>query len=69
MNESAYFVWCPELGRPTRRHDSLDSAQSEARRLCQMQENHGREFFVLRAVESIQYRTDPFLCRNYSKKG
>lgn len=68
MTESLYFVWCPSLGPPTHRHDSAEKARVEARRLCQLPENHGREFFVLRAVESVQYRTDPFVCRSYSKK-
>jgi len=68
MNESVYYVWCASQ-TPTKRHKDLESARNEARRLCQMPENHAREFFVLRAVESVQYRTDPFVCRTFSKRG
>ena len=65
MTESLYIVWCPTGDNPLKRHANVDDARKEARRLCE--QNHGREFFVMRAVESVQYRTDPYVCRNYSK--
>ena len=65
--ESRYYVWCPTAGPFTCTHPSIDEARAEARRLCQLPGNHGREFFVLRAVESVQYRTDPFVWKNYCK--
>lgn len=67
MNEVIYLVWNPGGTNPTCRHNTIESARNEARRLCQL--HHGQEFFVLRAIESVQYRTDPFVCKNYSKSG
>lgn len=69
MAESLYIVWSPSTGQPTKFHSSLEPARDEARRLCQMIENQGREYYVLRACESVKYRTDPFECKVYSKKG
>lgn len=69
MNEqSMYLVWCPQGNSPTKRHPDVDSARAEARRLCQLDENIGKTFFVLRAVESVQYRTDPFVCKSYARR-
>ena len=65
-NPVIYLVWNPSGDNPKMRHDSIESARAEARRLCQI--HRGQEFFVLRAVESVQYRTDPFVCKNYGKK-
>jgi len=66
VNESVYIVWCPTSDKnPCKRHSNVDDARSEARRLCEVEK--GREFFVMRAVESVQYRTDPYVCKNYSK--
>ena len=67
MNDVIYLVWNPTGGNPIKRHDSVEAAREEARRLCQL--HHGQEFFVLRAIESVQYRTDPFICKNFSKSG
>jgi len=69
MNESRYFVYCSTKGLPTKWHENLGLARDEARRLCQLPENRGHEFYVLRAVESVTYRDDPFYCKTYSKKG
>lgn len=65
-NESIYLVWNPCGENPTKRHGSLESAREEARRLCQF--NQGAEFYVLRAIESIEYRTDPFIRKTYCGK-
>jgi hypothetical protein len=62
-----YVVWAPTNGPAFRRHDTMEAARDEARRLCQL--NHGSEFFVMRACESVQYRTDPFVTKTFSKKG
>lgn len=67
MNESRYYVWCPSLGPFNQTHPTIDEARAEARRLCQLPPNHGKEFFVLRVIESVQYRTDPFVCRNFCR--
>lgn len=67
MNESLYLIWCPLTGIEPRRYNNIDSARAEARRLCQLPENSSGEYYVLRAVESVQYRTDPFVCRVYCK--
>jgi hypothetical protein len=66
MVESRYYVWSPGSGEPTKFHPTIEDARMEARRLCQL--NAGMEFFVLRAIESVKYRTDPFVCRNYSRR-
>jgi len=67
MSESIYFVWCPAAGAPTKKHGDILDAQAEALRLCKLPENHGREFFVLRAIESVRYATDPIVRRKYCK--
>ena len=65
--ESAYFVFCPTREIPHKKYESVCEAREVARMLCQMPENHHAEIYVVRAVESVQYRTDPFVCKNYSK--
>lgn len=69
MNHPMYVVWCPSASNATIRQDSAAEARTEARRLCAMPDNHGREFVVMRAVESVQYRTDPFICKTFCKSG
>ena len=69
IDKSLYFVWSPNSGEPSKKHDTHEAAKLEARRLCEIPENHGKEFFVLRAIESVQYRTDPYFVRNYSRNG
>jgi len=65
--EAIYIVWCPTGDTPPIiRHQSVDEARRAARDMCQ---NHPhKEFFVMRAVESVQYRTDPFVCKSYCKR-
>lgn len=63
--ESIYVVWNPAGNAPTVRHPSVEQAREEARRLALA--NPHAEFFVLRAVESVQYRTDPFVCKTYCR--
>lgn len=67
MTEALYVVWNPQAGNPKHKHATVELAREEARRLCQL--NHGQEFFVMRAIESVQYRTDPFVHKNFSKSG
>ena len=64
--KSLYLVWNPAGNNPQKRYWNVDEARKEARRLAE--ENQGAEFFVLRAVESVKYRTDPFECRSYCKR-
>ena len=66
-NESMYVVWSPAMGPPKVRHPSQEQALAEARRLCEL--NQGHEYFVLRAVQSVTYRTDPYVTKCYSRKG
>lgn len=61
-----YLVWNPNGTNPKCRHDSVESARAEAKRLSEA--NPNQEFFVLRAVESVEYRTNPFICKNYYAK-
>ena len=63
--KSLYLVWSPTQGPPSVQHENVQSAREEARRLCQL--NIGHKFYVLRAVESVQYRTDPFVCETFCK--
>ena len=64
--KSIYLVWNPDGDKPKKKHNSVDEARKEARRLAE--ENHGAEFYVLRAVEAVRYRTGPFECRNFCKR-
>lgn len=64
--ESRYFVFRLGGASPTKMHETLESARQESRRLCEL--NKGATFYVMRAIESVQYRTDPYQVTNYSKK-
>jgi hypothetical protein len=47
-----WIVWCENGGTPTVPHQSLESAQNEAKRLAKM--NQGRRFWVLQALGYMQ---------------
>lgn len=67
LAKSLYLVWNPSgNSNPRKRHASVDSATQEAKRLAQ--ENPDQEFFVLRAITSIKYSSDPFIYKQYSKE-
>lgn len=51
---------------PQKRHESIESAQAEARRLAKLKP--GTEFFVLRAMESVRYSENPYTVTKYAKK-
>ena len=65
-DKSIYLVWNPGGENPKERHETVDDARKEARRLAEA--NKGLEFFVLRAVESFEYRDDPWRCRQFCKR-
>ena len=64
--EGFYLVWTPGGGIPIKRHYTCQEAREEARRLAQ--NNPCIEFFVLRAVEGITYREDPWRTRSFCKR-
>lgn len=47
-HEIFYLVWNPQAGTPTYRHETEDSAISEAKRLAA--KNPGQEFFVMASI-------------------
>jgi len=63
-NLSPFFlVWNPNNQSPPRhRHDTLEDATAEARRLAEL--NAGQEFIVLAAVRSAK-RSDPVTITNF----
>ena len=63
--KSFYLVWNPAKCSPVMRHDTLDDARVEAKHLASLEQ--GYEFFVLRAVEGITYRNDPWRMRTFCK--
>lgn len=63
--ESMYVVWNQQGRSPMVVHPTLEEARAEARRLACS--NRGAQFFVLRAVESVKYREDPYECKVYCK--
>jgi hypothetical protein len=65
MIESFYVVWNPMDHNPIKRHDSLESAREEAKRLAQA--NPGIEFITLRAIQGITYSADPWRIRQFCK--
>ena len=69
MTESRYYVWSPSDGSPTKNHPTVAQARAESHRLCCLPENYGKEFLVLRAIESVTYRTDPLVRKTFSKQG
>ncbi len=50
--DSFYVVWQPETGAPTFRHDYIETATREAKRLSA--QHPGKKFFVMRAM-SVSY--------------
>jgi hypothetical protein len=67
MNDkSFYVVWNPGDRCPLVRHTDLDAARTEAKRLATL--NPGVEFFILRAVEGVEYREDPWRRRSFCAK-
>lgn len=50
MNDSGFYVWCPDGQRPTVCHNALHKAVAEAERLAR--NNPGKQFIVLRALGS-----------------
>jgi hypothetical protein len=63
VDNAFYLVWKGGGDTPTRRHDTIEEARMEQRRLAM--ENPGMEFFVLRAISGVIYRDDPWRCRNF----
>lgn len=64
--KSYYVVWRISGEAPTKRHESIESAREEAKRLAVLHQES--EFVVLRAVESIKYRSSPFQITSYCKR-
>lgn len=68
MSGSIYIVWCPTSDAPpVKRHATVEEARAESRRLAEQFQQ--REFFVCRVIESVQFRTDPFVMTNFCKSG
>lgn len=51
QTEKFWMVWSPQGSRPTRRHYTRESADTEASRLANA--NPGTEFFTLKAVQGV----------------
>jgi len=67
MVENAfYMVWRNGGNCPTRRHELIESAREEAKRLAK--DNPCQEFFVTRAIEGVIYNENPYRCRNFRKQ-
>lgn len=64
--EAFYMVWRAGGDSPTRRHDTIESAREESRRLAK--ENPCMEFFILRAIEGVIYTENPYRIRNFKKQ-
>ena len=64
--KSFYLVWNPGREMPKKRHKTLEDARAEAKRLAENEPCI--EFFVLRAVEGIAYREDPWRIRSFCKR-
>lgn len=67
MEKSEYYVWNKGRGEPRVSHPTIDLARAEARRLAM--DNPDTEFFVVRVVEGITYKTVPFSIRTFAKRG
>lgn len=69
MNEETmYIIWSPTSNlNPKAKHPSIEEAITEAKRLAAKYPL--QEFIVMRAISSWQYRTDPFISKNYCAKG
>lgn len=51
QSEKFWMVWSPQGSRPTRKHYTRESADTEASRLANA--NPGMEFFTLKAVQGV----------------
>lgn len=47
-----WIVWCPEEGRPQKKHNSINKARTEAKRLAK--QHPGKSFIVMVADSSFQ---------------
>lgn len=52
MKPKFWMIWSPTGAKPTKRHESLTSARTEAERLARA--NNGRAFIVLESVGEVQ---------------
>jgi len=65
IEKSFYLVWRSGGLSPTHRHENVDLARAEAKRLAQVEP--GIEYFVLRAVEGHFYSEYPWRTRSFCK--
>jgi hypothetical protein len=49
-----WMVWCPQKGKPNKKHECLSEAKDEAKSLAKA--NPGYEFFVLNSIGSWMIR-------------
>uniref|UniRef100_A0A6M3XYF4 Uncharacterized protein n=1 Tax=viral metagenome TaxID=1070528 RepID=A0A6M3XYF4_9ZZZZ len=66
MEKAFYMVWRAESGDPVKKHETIELAREEARRLARL--HPCIEFFVLRAVEGWSYRENPWRSRSFCKE-
>jgi hypothetical protein len=64
--DAFYMVWRNGGSCPTKRHETIESAREESRRLAES--NPCIEFFVMRAIEGVTYTENPFRIRNFRKQ-
>ncbi len=67
MKTAMYLVYAFGESAPTKKHNDIDSARAEARRLCD--KHLDKEFFVLRVIESIQHKKNPYIQKVFSLRG
>jgi hypothetical protein len=64
--DTFYLVWKSGGDAPTKRHELIESAREEARRLAH--DNPCIEFFVMRTIEGVTYTENPWRMRNFKKQ-
>ena len=64
--DAFYLVWKSGGDAPTKRHELVESAREEARRLAES--NPGMEFFIMRVIEGVTYSENPWRMRNFKKQ-
>lgn len=65
MEAAKFYVFNPKKGLPKQTHNSLADAESEARRIAELEQD--TEILIVQAVVGITHPSKQFIYRNYKK--
>jgi len=64
--DAFYMVWRNGGYAPTKKHETIESAREESRRLAKQEPQV--EYFILRVIEGVMYNENPYRVRNFKKQ-